>query len=95
MTSAIEGIAAYAIDLRHSDVPDDVRDWVKFAAIDGLACAYLGLTSSPALTIERVVTEMGGHPQASLLGCFGKRSCASLLGLQRRVLRACMDGAPK
>ena len=68
MTSVIERMGAYAESLEYEQIPEDAREWVKRAAIDGIACAFLGLTSTPASIVDSVAAEMGGNEQASLLG---------------------------
>lgn len=67
MTTIVEGIGDYAASLRYEDVPADVVDYAKRLFLDGLACIYAGLDSTPARLVEQTAASLGGHPQASVI----------------------------
>ncbi len=68
MSTVVERIGEYVEELRPEHVGADVIDYAKRILLDSLACGYGGLESQPARLVRDAVAELGGHPQATLIG---------------------------
>jgi len=68
-------LAELVHSIRYLDLPPEVVQAAKRVILDTLACAAGALRSEPAVIVRNVAHQLGGHPQATLIGG-GKTSCA-------------------
>jgi 2-methylcitrate dehydratase len=85
MKTVVQRIGQYAAELRYTDLVGGVTDYAKRILLDSLACAYGGLESEPArITRATILEDLGGTPQASLIGKH-HRASASMAALANGV----------
>ena len=68
MGTIVESIGEYAAGLSAEHLAPTVIDYAKRILLDSLACGFGGLNSQPACIVREGVSELGGHPQATILG---------------------------
>ncbi len=74
MATVVERIASYAEELRYEDIDEQTRDYAKRLLLDALGCAFGALEGEPVRIVRTVAQELGGAPQASLIGQKRKNS---------------------
>jgi len=72
MNTIVGRIGDYVAGLRPEHPGPEVVDYAKRILLDSLACAFGGLESEPARLVRQGVSELGGHPQVTLIGKGGK-----------------------
>jgi len=65
-------IARFAVQLQYEDLPSAVVNEVKRYLFDSLGCAYGAMQTKDVSAMYRIVKDMGGKPEASVIG-FGDR----------------------
>lgn len=65
-------IADFAVGLKYEDLPDNVVHEVKRYLYDSLGCAYGAMQTKDVTILRKLYSEMGGKPQATLIG-FGDK----------------------
>lgn len=68
MSTIVESIGEYAARLKPEHLDSAVIDYAKRILLDTLACGFGGLDSEPARIVRRSISDLGGYPQATLLG---------------------------
>jgi len=61
-------LGRFVADLRYDDLPDDVRERAKLAVLDWAGSALVGLDSDSGRKLGGLVEELGGFPEASVVG---------------------------
>ncbi|NMA13771.1 MAG: MmgE/PrpD family protein, partial [Clostridia bacterium] len=61
-------LASFIANLSYDSLPKDVVDAAKAAYLDWLGSALAGSDKKPTTILTKVVKEMGGHPEATLIG---------------------------
>ena len=67
-------LAELVHSIRYQDLPPEVVQATKRVILDTLACAAGALRSEPAAIVRGVAHQLGGNPEATLIGG-GKTSC--------------------
>jgi hypothetical protein len=68
MTTIVEQLAGLSAQIRYETLPPAVGCKAKMTTLDTLGCVLGGFTSDPAKAMHRVVRQLGGHPEATILG---------------------------
>lgn len=90
MATVVESIAEYAAALTYEDIDATTRDYAKCVLLDALGCAFGALDGEPVRIVRDVVAELGGSPQATLIGQRQKTS-AHLAALANGVAIRYLD----
>ena len=69
-------LAALAHGIRYRDLSPEVVEAAKRVVLDTLACAAGALKSEPYAIVRKVARELGGNPEATMIGDGGRTSCA-------------------
>mgnify|MGYP003351385736 CR=1 FL=1 len=69
-------LAALAHGIRYRDLPPEVVEAAQRVVLDTLACAAGALKSEPYAIVRKVARELGGNPEATLIGDGDRTSCA-------------------
>lgn len=72
MNTIVGRIGDYAAGLRPEHLEPVVVDYAKRILLDSLACGFGGLESEPARLVRQGISDLGGDPQATLIGKGGK-----------------------
>lgn len=75
----LEKLAAFAYECAFEDLSAETLLRLKIHILDSLACAIAAQDKKPILMLKTVVDELGGNPQATLIG-----------GLKNSVTNACL-----
>lgn len=67
-------LAALVHSVRYQDLPPEAVQFAKRVILDTLACATGSMRSEPAAIVRNVSVQLGGNPEATLIGG-GKTSC--------------------
>ena len=68
MTTAAERIADFATSLAYEDIPSEVIEAAKLHVLDTLGCGLAASALGIATEGRTAMTELGGDPQASVIG---------------------------
>lgn len=90
MPTVVERIGDYAHHLKFSDLDPGTVDYAKRLLLDSLACALGGLQGEPVRIVRDTVGELGGAPQATLLGQ-GRKTNVALAALANGVAVRYLD----
>ncbi|MBI2917784.1 MAG: MmgE/PrpD family protein [Chloroflexi bacterium] len=88
--NATEKIARFIVQTRLKDVPPPVVEEAKKAFLDCFGVTVAGSTEPAGRSIASFVREMGGKPEAAVLGC-GFRTSALWASLANGVMSHAMD----
>ncbi len=72
MSTIVGRIGDYAAGLRPEHLEPVVLDYAKRILLDSLTCGFGGLESEPARIVRHGISDLGGYPQATLIGMGGK-----------------------
>jgi 2-methylcitrate dehydratase len=72
MDSIARKIARFAIDLKYSDLSDEVVYQTKRFLFDSIGCAYGAIKTKDVKIIHKLYKDMGGKPEATVIG-FGDK----------------------
>ncbi|MBI4193490.1 MAG: MmgE/PrpD family protein [Betaproteobacteria bacterium] len=61
-------LGRFVADLRYDDLPENVRERAKLAVLDWAGSALAGLDSDSARKLGGLVEELGGFPEATVVG---------------------------
>ncbi|MGH7919314.1 MAG: MmgE/PrpD family protein [Candidatus Dormibacteraceae bacterium] len=64
----VERLAAFAAEVGWTELSPQVRETLKLRVLDSLGCAFGALRSPVVRSVQQYVEEMGGQPQATLIG---------------------------
>ena len=68
MTTIVEQLAGLSAQIRYETLPPAVVRKARMTILDTLGCALGGCSSDPAKAMRRVVRQLGGNPEATILG---------------------------
>jgi 2-methylcitrate dehydratase len=68
MATVVERIANYAKELAYEDIDAATREYAKRVFLDALGCAFGAQQGEPVKMVRRVALDLGGAPQATLIG---------------------------
>lgn len=83
-------IAEFAVNLKYSDLPDNVVHEVKRYLYDSVGCAYGAYRTKDVNILRDIYREMGGAPQATVIG-FGDRIPAVNAALVNSLMIRALD----
>src|SRR5262245_56470293 len=83
-------LAERVLDIRFDDLPGDVVAETKTILLDTLGCAFGGLQEGPTKAVRRLVSELGGNAEATIIGTKDKSSC-TLATLANGTALRCLD----
>jgi 2-methylcitrate dehydratase len=69
-------LAGLAHQVRFDELPVEVVERAKLLILDALACTLGGVDTPPAAAARALVADLGGTPEASLVGAAGRSSCS-------------------
>lgn len=90
MSTVVERIAEYAWALKYEDIDAATRNYAKRVFLDSLGCAFGALEGEPVRIVRGVVNDLGGAPQATLIGQ-GAKTSAHLAALANGVAIRYLD----
>jgi len=70
-----ERLASFVAETRYENLPAEVVRETKRLILDTLGCALGGFTSEPSRIVRQMVRELGGNPEATVLGEGTATSC--------------------
>jgi 2-methylcitrate dehydratase len=68
MTTIVEQLAGLSAQIRYETLPPAVGRKAKMMILDTLGCVLGGFTSDSAKAMRRVIRQLGGYPEATILG---------------------------
>ena len=68
MTTIVEQLAGLSAQIRYETLPPAVVRKARMTILDTLGCALGGCSSDPAKAMRRVARQLGGNPEATILG---------------------------
>ncbi|MDB5812506.1 MAG: hypothetical protein JWN94_4628 [Betaproteobacteria bacterium] len=77
LANATRDLAAFAANLKFSDIPKEAIERIKYCALDSIGCCLFGVTLPWTLHVQAVVQEEGAKGGASVYGGGGKTSVAN------------------
>jgi 2-methylcitrate dehydratase len=89
-TAALLGVARLAHSVRYEDLPDEVVAHAKALILDTVGCAFGGFNTGVGEAVRSIVDELGGHPQATVLGT-GARTSMPLATLANGTMLRYLD----
>jgi len=75
MNSPTQALSQYIAKTTFEDIPENVVEEAKDCILDSLGCAVGGATLQPGKVIIDFFTDLGGHPEASVLATGKKLPC--------------------
>ena len=90
MSTIVERIAEYAEALKYEEIDVVTRNYAKRVFLDSLGCAFGALEGEPVRIVRKVVTDLGGAPQATLIGQ-GTKTSAHLAAVANGVAIRYLD----
>ncbi|MFA4839187.1 MAG: MmgE/PrpD family protein [Candidatus Neomarinimicrobiota bacterium] len=83
-------IARFSVQLKYEDLPPAVVNEVKRYLYDSLGCAFGAMKTKDVSAIYRIVQEIGGKPEATVIG-FGDRLPATNAALINSLMIRSLD----
>src|SRR5262245_34705720 len=74
--STTEAVARWIVDTRYSDIPDGAKRATAVASFDAMGCMLAGSVQPLGKIMSDYVTDLGGSPQATVVGS-GQRTSAA------------------
>ena len=90
METVSQKMAAFAVDLKYEDLPRDVVETTKRFLFDSLGCAFGGYRVEDARIALSVLKELGGNPEARIIGS-GEQTSAVQASLANSLMIRAMD----
>ena len=81
-------MAEFALELKFEDLPPEVVEEVKRYLYDSIGCAFGGYQDRDVKGMMDIYTDMGGKPEASLIGSGEKLPTANAALLNSLMVRA-------
>jgi 2-methylcitrate dehydratase PrpD len=75
MNSPTRTLSEYIAKAKFEDIPRDILEDAKYYILDSMGCVIGGCTLKPGKIIMDLFTELGGAPEASILGTGKKLPC--------------------
>ncbi len=83
-------ISEFAVNLKYEDLPSEVINKVKYFLYDSIGCAYGGYHTKDVNILRDIYLEMGGKPEATLIG-FGDKIPAVNAALVNSLMIRALD----
>ena len=90
METVSRKMASFAVGLRYEDLPKEVTQTAKRFLFDAMGCGFGGYKVEDAEIVRQVVEEMGGNPEATVIGS-GHRTSAVNASLVNSLMVRAMD----
>ena len=90
METVSKKMASFAFNLQYEDLPENVVQTAKRFLFDAMGCAFGGYKVEDAEIMLQVVEEMGGNPEATVIGS-GHRTSAVNASLVNSLMVRAMD----
>ncbi len=81
-------IAKFALNLRYEDLPTEVVDTVKRYLFDSIGCAFGGFKTKDVKIVREIYDDMGGKPEATIIGAGNRLPAANATFLNSLMVRA-------
>ena len=81
-------MADFALELKYEELPDEVIEEVKRYLYDSIGCAFGGYQDSDVKGLSDIYMDMGGKPEATLIGSGVKLPAANATFLNSLMVRA-------
>ena len=81
-------MAEYAVGLTFKDLPDEVVEETKRYLYDSIGCAYGGYHTKDVNVLRDIYTEMGGKPEATVIGFGDKLPAVNTTLVNSLMIRA-------
>jgi 2-methylcitrate dehydratase len=88
--SISRGMAEFAHGLQFKDIPLEARHEAKRFLLDSMGCALAAVGNEDMLAMYRLMRELGGRPQATVIGT-GERTSAPNAALMNCLLTRALD----
>ena len=88
MSSISRQLAEFAVGLKYKDIPEEVVYQVKRFLIDSLGCAFGGYRSKDPQIVHKVIEELGGTRECTVIGSGLKTSSTNAAFLNALMIRA-------
>jgi 2-methylcitrate dehydratase len=88
MTSLSRQIANFALGLKYADLPQEVVREVKRFLYDSIGCAFGGYTTHDVQIVKAIYADMGGKPEATVIGSGDKITAYNATFLNSLMVRA-------
>ncbi|MGD9676426.1 MAG: MmgE/PrpD family protein [Candidatus Bipolaricaulia bacterium] len=88
MTSISRRMAQFALGLRYADIPEAARHEVKRFLLDSVGCALAAVDHEDTLQAYEYVRQLGGRPQATIIGHGTRTDMANAALLNALLIRA-------
>jgi 2-methylcitrate dehydratase len=99
--SVTDKVARFVVETNFEDLPGEVVEKAKKVLIDTIGVAVAAWTSPPSKMIRRLVEEVGGRPESTIIGSGTKVPCQNAVlanGVMVRYLdfldNGCATGHP-
>jgi len=70
-----ESLARFIVDTRFDDLPTSAVNAARLCFLDWLGSAYAGCSAEPCQILSHVIRELGGTPEATVIGSGRRTSC--------------------
>jgi len=81
-------IARFALNLTYEDLPQDVVEEVKRYLFDSVGCAFGGFKTKDVKMVREIYDEMGGKPEATVIGAGNRMPAVNATFLNSLMIRA-------
>lgn len=68
-------LAHFVVDTKFDDLPASVVDAARLSFLDWLGSAYAGCSAEPSRIMSDLIWELGGTPEATVIGSGKRTSC--------------------
>ena len=87
MKTVANRLAELVSDIRFSNLPEAVVKETKRRVLDALGCAFGGFHGEPSAIMRNVAADLGGNPEATVLGAAYRTSCEKAALVNSTMLR--------
>lgn len=81
-------LSELALEIQFENLSADVITQTKTIILDTLGCAFGGLNEGPTKAVRKIVADLGGNAEATIIGTKDKSSCALATFANGTALRA-------
>jgi len=76
MSTVAESLSSFAVRLKYNDLSEEAVGYCKHLLLDTIGVAFGGYPSKPSRIVQGLLEEVGGRPQATIIGSGQKTNCA-------------------
>jgi 2-methylcitrate dehydratase len=87
MKPVANSLAELASGIRFSELAEEVVQETKQRVLDALGCAFGGFHGGPSVIMRKVVADLGGKPESSVVGATYRTSCEKAALVNSTMLR--------